>query len=130
MHWQDWVFAVGGLLVLISLIPTIKAEQKPALTTGLMTTVLVLVFASTMLTLHLWLAAVTNYAISAAWALLAVQAYQQKPRGRSLDDAVAGVLPQIEAEIINSLPDSWTDEEDDDRDNDKYALSSNAEAGS
>ena len=107
MAWQDWVFAVGGGLVLVSLIPTIRAEQKPALTTSLMTSVLVVVFASTMLTLHLWLAAATNYAISAAWGLLALQGYQQKRRGNE------GVLPRIEEEILNSLPHSWLDGDDD-----------------
>ena len=99
MHWQDWVFAIGGLLVLVSLVPTIRAEQKPALTTSLMTTVLVFIFASTMVTLGLILAAVTNYGISAAWGVLAVQGYRQQKRAMH-----EGMLPQIEDEILHSLP--------------------------
>jgi hypothetical protein len=99
VDWQDWVFAIGGLLVLVSLVPTIRAEQKPALTTSLMTTVLVFIFASTMVTLGLVLAAVTNYGISAAWGLLAFQGYQQQKRAKH-----EGMLPQIEDEILHSLP--------------------------
>jgi len=99
MHWQDWVFAIGGFFVLVSLIPTIRAEQKPALTTSLMTTVLVFIFASTMVTLHLVLAAVTNYGISLAWGVLAYQGYRQQQRSKH-----EGVIPQLEEEILYSLP--------------------------
>ena len=124
MHWQDWVFSIGGLLVLISLIPTIRAEQKPALTTGVMTAVLVLIFASTMITLHLWLAAVTNYGIAAAWGVLAVQSYRQQQRTKH-----EGMIPQIEQEILHSLPhhdgDVHAREEAE-----QFALSAKAKVGS
>ena len=43
MQWQDWVFSIGGFVVLVSLIPTIRGDQKPALTTSAMTTVLMAV---------------------------------------------------------------------------------------
>ena len=77
MTWQDWVFSVGGLFVLVGLVPTIRGEQKPALATSLLTTTLVAIFAATMASMSLWLSALTNALISAVWGILAVQRYRQ-----------------------------------------------------
>jgi hypothetical protein len=49
--WQDWVFSVGGFIMLLSLLPTLRGEQKPALTTSVMSTALIAFFAFTMATL-------------------------------------------------------------------------------
>jgi hypothetical protein len=75
--WQDWVFTIGGLFVLVGLLPTIRGDQKPALATGAMTCGLVAVFAVTMATLGLWFSAMTNAMISVAWGVLALQRYRQ-----------------------------------------------------
>jgi hypothetical protein len=48
-----------------------------------------------MLTLGLWLSAVANAGISAAWGLLAVQRYQMTRREKH-----EGVLAQIEEEVL------------------------------
>ena len=76
MQWQDWVFSLGGFLILASLIPTLRGEQKPALTTGVMSFVLVAIFACTMVTLGLWLSAFANGLISLTWGYLAFQRWQ------------------------------------------------------
>src|SRR4051794_35312814 len=80
MQWQDWVFSVGGFLILASLIPTLRGEQKPALTTGVMSFVLVAIFACTMATLGLWLSAFANALISLSWGTLALQRWQADRR--------------------------------------------------
>jgi hypothetical protein len=98
MQWQDWVLSVGAFAILVSLVPTIRGEQKPALTTSIMSTVIVATFGVTMATLGLWLSALANVLISAAWALLAYQRYAATQRERK-----AGVLAQIEAEVEVSL---------------------------
>ena len=76
MQWQDWVFSLGGFLILASLVPTLRGEQKPALTTGIMSFVLVAIFACTMVTLGLWLSAFANALISLSWGVLAFQRWQ------------------------------------------------------
>ena len=98
MQWQDWVLSVGAFAILVSLVPTIRGEQKPALTTSIMSTVIVATFGVTMATLGLWLSALANVGISGAWALLAYQRYSAMQRERK-----AGVLAQIEAEVEVSL---------------------------
>jgi hypothetical protein len=77
VNWQDWVFFVGGLFVLVSLIPTISGNEKPALATSVTTCVLVAVFTITMASLGLWLSALTNALISLAWGALAVQRWHR-----------------------------------------------------
>ena len=77
MPWQDWVFFLGGLIILVSLVPTIRGAQKPALATSAMSTVLICVFTFTMASMGLWLSALTNGLIAGAWGILAVQRYRQ-----------------------------------------------------
>jgi hypothetical protein len=100
VQWQDWVFSVGGFVVLLSLVPTIRGDQKPALTTSFTTVVLMGLFAFAMATLGLWLSAIANLGILGAWAILAVQRYSMVKRSKR-----AGVLAQIEAEVLEVEPD-------------------------
>ena len=96
MQWQDWVFSVGGFLILASLVPTIRVDQKPALTTSVMSVGLLSLFSVTMATLGLWLSALANASVAGAWAVLAAQRYSAMKRERH-----AGVLAQIEAEVMD-----------------------------
>lgn len=98
MPWQDWVLSLGGFVILLSLVPTIRGDQKPALTTSVMTTVIVGVFTVTMATLGLWLSAVANGGIAIAWSVLALQRYQTVRREKH-----EGILAQIEEEVDVTL---------------------------
>jgi len=77
MHWQDWIFSVGQIIFLIALIPTLKGKDKPALTTSVVTTIILVVFAITYLSLNLWYSGVSSVAMTIAWGVLAVQKYFQ-----------------------------------------------------
>jgi L-lactate permease len=83
MQWQDWVFSLGGFLILVSLVPTLRGAQKPALSTGLMSFVLVAIFAGAMVTLGLWLSAFANALISLSWGFLALQRWQADRASRT-----------------------------------------------
>ena len=96
MAWQDWVFAVGGLIILVSLVPTIRGAQKPALATSVMTTFLVCIFTFTMATLDLWLAALMNGLTAGAWAILAYQRYQMDAPSHRLE-----ALEEIREELLD-----------------------------
>ena len=78
MHWQDYVIAVGSIIFIIALMPTVLSKEKPHLSTSLMTGTVLMVFAITYLTLRLWFAAITTALTSLQWFVLAVQKYLQK----------------------------------------------------
>jgi hypothetical protein len=98
MPWQDWVLSLGGFVILLSLFPTIRGDQKPALTTSVMSAVIVGVFTFTMATLGLWFSALANGGIAVAWAVLALQRYQTVRRARQ-----EGIIAQIEDEVEVTL---------------------------
>ena len=98
MPWQDWVLSIGGFVILVSLIPTIRGDQKPALTTCALSSIIVALFAFSMATLGLWLSAVANAGIAVAWAVLAVQRYTAIRLQRR-----TGLFSQIEDEVEVSL---------------------------
>ncbi|HLF80033.1 MAG TPA: hypothetical protein VJB57_21345 [Dehalococcoidia bacterium] len=100
MTWQDWVFSIGGLFVLVGLVPMIRGEQKPALATSLLTTTLVAIFAATMASMSLWLSALTNAMISIAWGVLALQRYRQD-RARRLRYAKNCWTYQLEVRVAH-----------------------------
>jgi hypothetical protein len=96
--WQDWVLSVGGFAILISLLPTIRGDQKPALTTSFMSSVIVALFAFSMATLGLWLSAVANAGIAIAWGVLAWQRYTLNRHEQQ-----AGLLTQIGDDVEVAL---------------------------
>lgn len=71
--WQDYVFALGSLVFVVALIPSIRSVDKPALTSSLLTGSILLVFALTYVTMDLWYACATTLATSACWFTLAWQ---------------------------------------------------------
>jgi hypothetical protein len=73
MSWQDIVYSVGNLIFALSLIPSIRSDDKPHLYTSIPTAALLLVFAFTSYTLGLIMTAVVTLIGSALWAVLAVQ---------------------------------------------------------
>lgn len=79
MSWQDLVISAGSAIITIGLIPTVLAQEKPALSTSLITGFLLAVFAITFFTLELWFTAFVNVFTSALWFTLAVQKYRRRP---------------------------------------------------
>lgn len=77
MIWQDWVFFIGAWIFVISLIPTIRGNQKPELLTSIPTTIIVFAFVFCFATLGLWLSVFANTAVGIAWGILAFQRWKQ-----------------------------------------------------
>jgi Flp pilus assembly protein TadB len=77
MHWQDGVFFIGQIIFVFALIPTIKGKSKPALSSSVITGLILTIFALTYLSLDLWFSAVAATATSASWWVLAYQKYRQ-----------------------------------------------------
>ena len=74
MPWQDTVFAVGIWIFAFALIPTIKARDKPAFPTSLLTGTVMGIFAFTYATLSLWYSALSALVLSIMWFALAALA--------------------------------------------------------
>lgn len=75
MSWQDLIFTVGQLFFVIALIPTVRGKDKPAFSTSLITSLILLGFALTYLTMALWGSALFAFLNAVAWGILAVQKY-------------------------------------------------------
>jgi len=81
MHnWQDYVLAAGSIVFTIALIPSLTSKNKPAVSTSLLTGVVLIVFAFTYLTLHLWFSMVAISINAVAWLALATQKFHQQKR--------------------------------------------------
>lgn len=74
---QDYIFAVGGIVFLVSLIPSIRDKQKPALSTSLLTGGVLILFALTYASLRFWFAAITQSVTAVLWLVLAYQRLSQ-----------------------------------------------------
>jgi hypothetical protein len=74
--WQDYIISVGAFLFIISLIPSIKSQNKPDLKTSIPIALVLFIFTITYISLELWLAALTNFGTAISWSILAVQKYK------------------------------------------------------
>ncbi len=71
--WQDYVLTAIQIVFCITLIPMIRASEKPPLSSSLMTGIVLLVSAFTVATLGLWLAAISQSIVGLQWLTLAYQ---------------------------------------------------------
>lgn len=73
MRWQDIVIGIVQFCYIIALVPTIRGKHKPELMTSAMNVVLVMIVVVCLVTLHLWLSALSAFGVGLAWAVLAIQ---------------------------------------------------------
>jgi len=99
MVWQDWVLSFATMMLGMSLIPTIRSDDKPALSTSILTTVFVFVIGTTMVTMELWLSAAMNYLIVLGWGTITLQKLRQIRRAR------IGLATYLEEEIVDGIQD-------------------------
>ena len=78
MSWQDIVFGGGNLVFAIALLPSIFSEHKPALSTSLVTSTVLMAFAVTYASLGLWAGMAMVALNGALWGVLAVQQYRRR----------------------------------------------------
>ncbi len=81
MVWQDYVLMVGGMILWVSIIPMVKASEKPPFLTSIPTSVVLSIFVVCLATLGLYLAAFsTSFTATLWWILVFQRAYR---RGRT-----------------------------------------------
>lgn len=71
--WQDAVLMVTGFLFSVALIPTIKAKEKPAKLTCLLTAACLAINSVCLATLGLWLAFISVVLSDMVWWVLLFQ---------------------------------------------------------
>jgi hypothetical protein len=76
MAWQDIIIAGGQWIFLLALLPSIFGKDKPALTTSILTSVVLAILAFSYATLSLWISTISAMLVSSAWLTLAVQKYR------------------------------------------------------
>jgi hypothetical protein len=81
MVWQDYVLMLGGMILWISIIPMIKAKEKPPFLTSIPTSVTLTIFVVCLVTLHLYIAAFSTSGTAIFWWILVFQ--RAKPASRS-----------------------------------------------
>jgi hypothetical protein len=83
MQWQDLVFAGGTIIMTIALLPSVFSNHKPALTTSVITGLVMLIFTTTYFTLGFIVATITAFFNCCLWVLLAGQKYRQPKKEAS-----------------------------------------------
>ena len=78
MSSQDLIFAVGGLVLAITVVPTLRSDHKPALSTSVALVVVLGVYTGVLASLDLLLGAAGTALQSVLWGLVVMQI-----RGRS-----------------------------------------------
>jgi len=71
--WQDYALTAVQIFFCITLIPMLRAQEKPPLASSISTGLILLIAAATMATLHLWLAAISQTITGIQWFILAYQ---------------------------------------------------------
>ncbi|HSX19429.1 MAG TPA: hypothetical protein VLE91_04870 [Candidatus Saccharimonadales bacterium] len=82
MNWQDLVFSVGGWILAIFLIPTIRGKQKPELATSLITSIILFIFVISYFSLGLKMGALATLASATCWGILAYQRFVNDRKSR------------------------------------------------
>ena len=71
--WQDWVIMIGCFVLGFALIPSIVTEFKPAFSTCLISSVILLAFTISFATLKLWLSTIAETFACLMWIILLMQ---------------------------------------------------------
>lgn len=71
--WEDYVIAVGAIIFIVALVPSLRGDNKPDLKTSLITGTTLLLFVAANVSLRLWFAAITTLILAVLWLVLAYQ---------------------------------------------------------
>ena len=88
MSWQDIVLSVGSWIFIIALFPSLLGKDKPPVSTSFLTGGILLIYALTYITLHLWLSIASTGILALAWLWLGVQKMTAKNNPPNLPPAV------------------------------------------
>lgn len=74
MSWQNLLFTGGTLIFIIALLPSVLGKNdKPAITTSLVTGITLLAYTIAYMSLQFWSAGAMAFALSILWFILLIQ---------------------------------------------------------
>lgn len=76
MHWQDWIFTIGTLIFVASLIPSITGPNKPSVYTSIPSAIVLAIFSLTYISLSFWFSAIATTTTAICWSILAIQKHK------------------------------------------------------
>lgn len=83
MNWQQTVLALGQVVFIIALLPSVFTSDKPEIWTSLITGTVALSIAGTYATMRMPIAAVSAFFNFVFWSILAFQKWQQIKMSRA-----------------------------------------------
>lgn len=83
MHWQQTVLALGQVVFIIALLPSVFSKDKPEIWTSIITGTVALSIAITYTTMKLPIAALSAFFNFVFWSLLAYQKRSQSARAKT-----------------------------------------------
>lgn len=76
MQWQELVFGLGTWVFIAALIPTIRGEQKPEISTSMTNAITITAFVIAWASQDFWFSVLPATILSGAWFLLAQQRWR------------------------------------------------------
>lgn len=83
MHWQQIVLALGQIIFVIALIPSLISKDKPEIWTSIITGLVALSISITYFSMSITFAAISAGANFIAWSILAIQKLRQIKKAKS-----------------------------------------------
>lgn len=77
MHWQQTVLALGQIVFIVALLPSVFSRDKPEIWTSIITGAVALSIAITYVTMSLPVAAISAFFNFVFWSVLAFQKFRQ-----------------------------------------------------
>lgn len=73
VNWQDWVFAVGEVVFLVGLVPTVLADEKPSIWTSFPTALMLYAFMVVQYSYRNWVTFTLGAVTATLWLILGFQ---------------------------------------------------------
>ena len=80
MQWQDWVITIGQIIFIIALIPTVRGDDKPPVSTSVVTGIVLLTFSIAQYSLGLTTSTFTSIILGLSWLYVGYQKFQLDKR--------------------------------------------------
>lgn len=90
--------SLANILVMVSLIPSIRSDQKPHINTCLMNVLVSIIFVMAFSIIGLWIVVTWNVLIGMVWGYLTYQVYKisKKPKDHKIDPAIIKMEDEID----------------------------------
>src|SRR5689334_10454785 len=89
MGWQDTAMTVGSIIFIVALLPTVFSQNKPPISTSLITGFTLGIFAVSFGSLDLWYSCITESIVAILWLVIAAQVIHRNHRNVAQDCEVS-----------------------------------------